>query len=353
MGAVVWAVILQITFVLSVTATAFGDVSQEVNAFYSDLVETLKQPQFMRKVAEMVQKDRGAAEKCLAAAKGRIDTPGDKGKAYRMVCEYLEEASYLTMKGPSCNEKIIGRLTARLGSKTSDQRQLTVDDKIFVLENLLRLCPAMESALRIRLADCYFFECQFGMAIDAYKRTLKNKEDEDVREKLQLAEHYAAQYANSGPISKEEFQEFITKMKGMGVAGTRTKLEHKTAIQTNRILFDEWKSTIKQEALPDLKAIGEGVKNGFNREPRKVLLIEGHTDKGGLERGLEKRLMDLSEERAQAVKDALVKDFGINPAQLRTKGYGPFKPFTPRDDKVGLAQNRRVEFRIIDSEETQ
>lgn len=349
MKAVICSMLLTICLGLGFAGAAVADDKETVNAFYSRLVEVLKQPQFMRKTAEMVRKDRGTAEKCLVAAQARADAAGDKGKAYRMICEHLEEALYLAMKGPSCNEKVIDRLTARLGTKTSDQQQLTVDDKIFVLENILRLCPSKESALRVRLADCYFFECQFGMAIDSYNKALKIREDEDVRGKLQLAQNYAAKYASSRPLSKEEFQEFITKMKGMGVAGTRIKLEHKSAIQTNRILFDEWSHQIKQEALQDLKEVGEGVRKGFAQEPRKILLIEGHTDR----RGPREKLMVLSEQRAEAVRNYLAKEFGVDPSRLRTSGHGPDKPFSPRDDKVGWDQNRRVEFRIMDNSEAQ
>jgi len=166
---------------------------------------------------------------------------------------------------------------------------------------------------------------------------------------LQLAENYATKYANSRPLSKDEFQQFITKMKGMGVAGARIKLEHKTAIQTNRILFDEWSHQINQEGRADLKEVGEGVKKGFAQERRKILLIEGHTDR----RGPREKLMILSEQRAEAVKNSLTKEFGIDPSRLRTKGHGPDKPFSPREDRVGWDQNRRVEFRIIDETEAQ
>jgi OmpA-OmpF porin, OOP family len=82
------------------------------------------------------------------------------------------------------------------------------------------------------------------------------------------------------------------------------------------------------------------------KNDKKALLIEGHTDKGGLERGLRNELMLLSERRAEAIKNYLVKKFGIDPSRLITQGYGPDKPFTPKTDRDGLAQNRRVEFKM-------
>jgi outer membrane protein OmpA-like peptidoglycan-associated protein len=69
------------------------------------------------------------------------------------------------------------------------------------------------------------------------------------------------------------------------------------------------------------------------------LYVIGHTDMtGDLKHNLE-----LSENRAKAVVDALVKDYGIAAKRLTGKGVGPLCPVTTNKTKEGKQLNRRVE----------
>ena len=61
--------------------------------------------------------------------------------------------------------------------------------------------------------------------------------------------------------------------------------------------------------------------------------------------------MDLSERRAQAVRDYLIKK-GVPATSLTAHGYGPDKPIADNKTKAGRAQNRRVEFDITFEEVT-
>lgn len=72
--------------------------------------------------------------------------------------------------------------------------------------------------------------------------------------------------------------------------------------------------------------------------------VGGHTDSVGDEAKNEK----LSERRAKAVKDFLVRE-GIDEGRLSTKGYGEDNPVDTNDTAQGRANNRRVSFRITDS----
>ena len=51
----------------------------------------------------------------------------------------------------------------------------------------------------------------------------------------------------------------------------------------------------------------------------------------------------LSEDRAAAVKGALVAEFGVDGNRITTKGLGDTKPSVPDTTRAGRAQNRRVE----------
>jgi outer membrane protein OmpA-like peptidoglycan-associated protein len=53
--------------------------------------------------------------------------------------------------------------------------------------------------------------------------------------------------------------------------------------------------------------------------------------------------LKLSQARAEAVKAALAKEYGIAEGQLTAKGYGDTKPSTDNKTAEGRANNRRVE----------
>jgi len=104
---------------------------------------------------------------------------------------------------------------------------------------------------------------------------------------------------------------------------------------TRGILFDVNKATIKPESMGVINEIVKMMKE--HKDLR--LRIEGHTDSDG-EKGLNQ---ELSEKRAQAVKDVLVES-GIESSRLKTKGYGESKPVDDNSTPEGKANNRRVEF---------
>jgi outer membrane protein OmpA-like peptidoglycan-associated protein len=105
------------------------------------------------------------------------------------------------------------------------------------------------------------------------------------------------------------------------------------------ILFDVDKTDIKAESGKTLDEIASVLK--IDRALK--LEISGHTDNtGGVEHN-----QKLSEGRAQAVVDALVKKYGIDAGRLQAKGYGDTKPVADNATDAGKAKNRRVELHKI------
>ena len=79
------------------------------------------------------------------------------------------------------------------------------------------------------------------------------------------------------------------------------------------------------------------------------IVIEGHTDgsmKGSADESLVK---ELSERRANAVKEALVNKFKMQPNQFTVTGWGWQKPADPKDPD-NHAKNRRVEIKVVPAE---
>ena len=122
------------------------------------------------------------------------------------------------------------------------------------------------------------------------------------------------------------------------------------AIQINdTINFAVNKATIKKDSDSLLEEIAQVFKD--NPQIKKVS-IEGHTDLSGNA----KKNQKLSEDRAKAVMDRLVK-LGVDPARMESKGFGSSKPVEPlakgqkKETKEQAAKNRRVEFNIIEQDQ--
>jgi len=105
---------------------------------------------------------------------------------------------------------------------------------------------------------------------------------------------------------------------------------------THGILFDTDSARLKPESAPMLKSVVAGL----TKNPNLKLEIDGYTDSVGDAN----HNLDLSKRRAQAVKDVLVSQFGVDANRLTTNGFGADKPIGSNDTPDGRANNRRVEF---------
>lgn len=100
--------------------------------------------------------------------------------------------------------------------------------------------------------------------------------------------------------------------------------------------FDSGKADLRPEDAKFLDKAAEYMK----KIPQDVVIeVGGHTDSDGENASN----MALSERRAKAVKDELVKA-GIKETMLVTKGYGEEKPKKSNDNPDGKFQNRRIEY---------
>ena len=101
------------------------------------------------------------------------------------------------------------------------------------------------------------------------------------------------------------------------------------------IYFDTAKSDVKPESKPALQEVAKLLAS----QPALKLLVVGHTDSvGSFEAN-----MKLSQARAEAVVQALVKEYGVAAARLRPQGAGPIAPVATNRTEEGRARNRRVE----------
>jgi OOP family OmpA-OmpF porin len=101
------------------------------------------------------------------------------------------------------------------------------------------------------------------------------------------------------------------------------------------LLFDTGEANIKTESEAALKNITEYLK----ANPDKKFFIVGHTDNVG---DFDSNMV-LSENRAKAVMDELIKSFGIDADQLKSYGVSSLSPVASNLIEDGRARNRRVE----------
>lgn len=130
---------------------------------------------------------------------------------------------------------------------------------------------------------------------------------------------------------------YISNIKvATGKPDTRHKLIEEGKFSTTGILFDNASAVIKPESAGVLKEIGTTLTENASV---KIKII-GHTSSDGDDAAN----MELSKQRATAVKEYLVKEFSIDASRMETEGKGETKPVGDNKTREGRAQNRRVEF---------
>lgn len=108
-------------------------------------------------------------------------------------------------------------------------------------------------------------------------------------------------------------------------------------IPLRNLFFDFNKFTIKPESYTELNRLAGLIKQ-YNLQVR----ISGHTDNTGTD----EHNQELSDNRAEAVKDYLVEK-GCAEKLITTVGYGAEKPIADNETEEGRAKNRRVEIKFI------
>ncbi len=101
---------------------------------------------------------------------------------------------------------------------------------------------------------------------------------------------------------------------------------------------------ILPESFPVLQEVADYLKSN---KAIKKMSIEGHTDNKGAA-DLNKKL---SQDRANSVMNWLTQH-GVEAGRLEAHGYGMEKPIEDNETEAGRAKNRRVEFKILEEEDT-
>ncbi len=136
-----------------------------------------------------------------------------------------------------------------------------------------------------------------------------------------------------GAYMDRQEQELRNVMASSDAASISRSQDVLTATFKGEAFFNNNSAVLLPGGVAEMSRIA-GVLNRYNQTQIEV---GGHTDSTGSEQYNQQ----LSERRAEAVKNALVQQ-GVNPARIRTVGYGESRPISSDN-----AMNRRVEITII------
>ena len=145
----------------------------------------------------------------------------------------------------------------------------------------------------------------------------------------------AEQAAGTANAAQERVRQLEAQLRD--IEGKQT--ERGLLVTLGDVLFAFNKAELTPQAAPRLDKLAAFLK----QFPQRKLLVEGYTDAVGTDA----YNMELSERRAEAIREALVAR-GVDTTRVVTKGYGKAYPVADNSSTDGRAVNRRVEVVIAD-----
>jgi outer membrane protein OmpA-like peptidoglycan-associated protein len=180
---------------------------------------------------------------------------------------------------------------------------------------------------------------------------LQNADAERNKILLQVREQQAQQATQLAQQRGEQLEQTTKQLRQQSerTEELQQQLSNLQAEQTNRglvltlndVLFDFNSAALKPGADRTMQRLADFMM----ANPKRDIVVEGYTDS----RGSAQYNRELSAERAQAVKQALV-DRGISAARIRTEGLGEEYPVASNGTAAGRQLNRRVEIVLSDQE---
>jgi len=137
-------------------------------------------------------------------------------------------------------------------------------------------------------------------------------------------------------LTAEEIIAGLTPVRTRGIKTRGLQPGLATIALTVNFAFDS--AEIQSQAIPNLQSLGKALQSP-QLAPYQIR-IEGHTD----HIGTAAYNRDLSQRRAESVKQYLTHHFDITPDHLVTAGKGEEEPISDNDSDAGRYKNRRAEF---------
>jgi OmpA-OmpF porin, OOP family len=142
----------------------------------------------------------------------------------------------------------------------------------------------------------------------------------------------------SGYVNSAEMLENTSNQMQISTEFFLEPVEVGTLVNLKNVLFERSTAKLLSDSNPELDLVAQFM----IENPGVEIELAGHTDN----RGSQKALMRLSEERVQVVKAYLVER-GVDAERINGKGYAGTRPITDNYSEQSRRLNRRVEFTIV------
>jgi len=163
------------------------------------------------------------------------------------------------------------------------------------------------------------------------QRELEMKRSQMEAERARLAAKMEAERAANAKAEADMLMKELSELKAR-------QTERGIVLTIGEVLFAFAKADLSSKADRNVYKLAKFLQ----KYPNRNVLIEGHTDNIGSE----EYNQDLSQRRAESVKEKLVGD-GVGPDRITTVGYGKKYPAVSNDTDANRALNRRVEVIIL------
>ncbi len=169
---------------------------------------------------------------------------------------------------------------------------------------------------------------------------LSKLSDLSLVERISIADANDSDNANAEPTSATDTQAVTTTSNTEQTATStpnasaslRTEFN---ALASTTILFESGSDVLTTESLRTIESMAAL----FAEYPNTDIEIDGHTDSSGIAANN----LNLSQQRANAVRDYLIK-LGISANRLSAYGFGDGVPIADNSTSAGRKLNRRIEF---------
>ncbi len=295
---------------LTQSQSALASLQQQHEAAAAQAGEMLAASQQQLEAAEAAHvKTKSDAATALQDAEARISELGSKLQA--------ETAALLALQ-----QKHQSTVTELQGSLDSSQQTLANVEA--------QLDSAKQAAVEAQRAH----EKQIGEA----RSKMEGLEDTLAQTRQQAAADLEA--------SKRESEETVNYVRGMYTEFSKLRGRHTDRGMLLSLAEEDLRFRISKADLPegDLPSL-DTIAALLVEHPKLTARIEGHTDS----KGREETNLDLSRQRAEAVKQALV-DRGVPAERMAAEGIGAARPIADNATSAGRRENRRVEIYVLEDE---
>lgn len=172
---------------------------------------------------------------------------------------------------------------------------------------------------------------------EAARAAQLSAEEADQARKLAETRASEAKYARlEAELASQQIDTLQRQLENLQLRQT----ESGVVVTLGDVLFASGQAQLVEGARSSL----EEVVDLLQTEPDKKIRVEGHTDS----RGDAEANLKLSEQRAQAVVDALIS-MGVDKDRITAMGMGEDFPIDSNETEEGRARNRRVDVILLDN----